>query len=64
MIVFFAAGNNKESAPTMTLTQQATIKNVVTVGASENTYQSESIDYIAYFSSNGPTYDGRLFFLH
>ena len=42
----------------MTLSQHATIKNVVTVGAGEAS--ADSADYIAYFSSNGPTYDGRI----
>lgn len=80
LIIFFAAGNSKESAPTMTLTRQATIKNVVSVGAGndvtaltvsyteipyfqtigESTFTSTNVDYVAYFSSNGPTYDGRM----
>jgi hypothetical protein len=32
----------------------------VSVGASETTYGSTNIDYVAYFSSKGPTYDGRI----
>jgi len=60
MIIFFAAGNFGETADPMTCTEEGTIKNVVSVGASESTLGSTDIRYIAYFSSHGPTYDGRL----
>ncbi len=36
------------------------MKNTVSVGASETTYQSTDIGYVAYYSSIGPTYDGRI----
>lgn len=42
-----------------TMTSQASAKNVIAVGASESTYNSKSAEYVAYFSSQGPTYDGR-----
>lgn len=42
------------------MTSQASAKNVLAVGASESTYNSQSIDNVAYFSSQGPTYDGRI----
>ena len=58
IIIFFAAGNYKESAEDRTLTQQATIKNVVAVGATQSSAQD--VGRMAYFSSNGPTYDNRI----
>ena len=58
IVIFFAAGNSKENSIDMTLTQQATIKNAISVGATDST--SSDIGNLAYFSSNGPTYDGRI----
>ena len=58
VIIFFAAGNYKESAKDRTLTQQATIKNIVAVGATHST--AKDVGRMAYFSSNGPTFDDRI----
>lgn len=60
-LVLFAAGNygyteNHES----TMTQQSSSKNVVAVGSSETTLFSDSPNNVAYYSSEGPAYDGRI----
>ncbi len=63
MTILFAAGN---SGPTGgTIGSPASAKNAITVGASENDRPtkgstSDNPDEIAYFSSRGPTQDGRL----
>lgn len=57
--IFFAAGNGG-SGGNGTVTAEASSKNVIAVGASETTLDSESIENIAWFSSQGPTYDGRI----
>ena len=57
--MLFANGNSGEKGRS-TMTSQASAKNVLAVGASESTYNSQSIDNVAYFSSQGPTYDGRI----
>ena len=58
LVILFAAGNYKESAKDKTLTQQATIKNVIAVGATQSS--AKDVGRMAYFSSNGPTYDDRI----
>ena len=58
-IVFFAAGNGYDYIKAPSISVQASAKNVVAVGSSESTYLSTDIDYVSYFSSQGPTYDNR-----
>jgi subtilisin family serine protease len=61
LAVFFSAGNagdNGEGA--MTVTMESTSKNVIAVGSSETTLSSTNIDYVAFYSSKGPTYDNRI----
>jgi subtilisin family serine protease len=58
-IIFFAAGNSGTSGDG-TVTMDASSKNVVAVGASETTFESVAIGNVAWFSSMGPTYDGRI----
>lgn len=70
MIYFFAAGNNGGIA--QTIQSPATAKNVISVGATENTdqdgidgcgvdpTQADSLRDLKDFSSRGPTVDGRL----
>ncbi|QXE85498.1 S8 family serine peptidase [Geomonas nitrogeniifigens] len=53
-LAFFANGNSGDAAGTVGT--PATAKNVVSVGASENGLNAENL---AWFSSNGPTTDGR-----
>lgn len=62
MLILFGAGN---SGSFNTISTQASAKNALTVGASENNRPSVSkysnnINEIAYFSSRGPTDDGRI----
>ena len=61
-VIFFAAGNFGETADPMTCSMEATGKNVVAVGASESESPGDSTNKgnVAYFSSHGPTYDGRI----
>ncbi|WP_242353934.1 MULTISPECIES: CARDB domain-containing protein [Anaeromyxobacter] len=55
LLVLFANGN---AGPTdLRVGSPATAKNIVSVGATENGDQAENV---AYFSSNGPAWDGRL----
>lgn len=71
LAVFFAAGNSGLPSNGIgsvgTITRESSAKNVIAVGASESTLSSSNIDSVAWFSSVGPTYDGRctkfLFFL-
>ena len=63
MLIVFAAGNNGSAINTVS--SPGTAKNSLTVGASENLRVSkgsvaDNIDDIAYFSSRGPTDDGRI----
>jgi len=55
---FFAAGNG--GAVSYAISQQAQSKNTVSVGSSETTRNSLSIANVAYYSSFGPAYDGRI----
>lgn len=59
MIIFYSAGNYGGNGD-YTCTMEATSKNVVVVGASESTFDSENVANVAYYSSKGPTYDGRI----
>lgn len=56
-VILFAAGNyGADNVGKTTITRQANLKNAVSVGATE----SGDIGNIAYFSSMGPAYDGRI----
>ncbi|NGQ96304.1 S8 family serine peptidase [Brevibacillus sp. SYP-B805] len=65
MVALVAAGNSGEDGYG-TVGSPATAKNVITVGASENDRpemddpDSDDPDEVAYFSSRGPTLDGRI----
>jgi hypothetical protein len=54
VVVFYAAGN---SGQPRTTSLESTSKNSIAVAASET---SNHIDYITYYSSQGPTYDERI----
>lgn len=58
MTIFFAAGNAGDVAYAVSMQAQA--KNVVAVASSETTLQSMAIDNVAWYSSFGPAYDGRI----
>ena len=61
LIVFYAAGNYGGNGDgTYTCTMEATSKNAVIVGSSESTFDSINIANVAYYSSKGPVYDGRI----
>ncbi|AEP12572.1 S8 family serine peptidase [Chloracidobacterium thermophilum] len=58
MVIVFAAGNSGPG--TQTVGSPATAKNVITVGASQNTRSAgENAENMASFSSRGPCADGR-----
>ncbi|EKD28711.1 MAG: peptidase S8/S53 subtilisin kexin sedolisin, partial [uncultured bacterium] len=57
-LILFSAGN--EGYNTYTIGSPATAKNIITSGASENSHTGYNQNNIAYFSSNGPTQDGRI----
>ncbi len=64
MLIVFAAGNYGDESGN-TISPPSTAKNALTVGASENLRldkgsNANNIDDIAYFSSRGPTNDGRI----
>merc|ERR1712232_676305 len=61
---FVAAGNSGSNNALGTVGAPATAKNIVSVGASESDGRdlyggSKGLNYLAYFSSRGPTSDGR-----
>lgn len=56
--IVFSAGNSGPAANTVG--SPATAKNVLTSGASENAHTGYEQENVAYFSSNGPTDDGRI----
>jgi hypothetical protein len=58
-LILFAAGNAGQQGP-RTLTIESSGKNSLSVGSSESTYGGPNITYVAFYSSKGPTYDGRL----
>ena len=57
-LILFAAGNGGSDGRS-SISAESSLKNVVGVGSSESTLDSTSIDYVAYYSSQGPTYDNR-----
>ncbi len=42
-----------------TATTTAAAKSVIAVGSSQSTLGSSNIQYVAFYSSQGPTYDNR-----
>jgi uncharacterized membrane protein len=56
MTVLFAAGNERDDG----VSPPGTAKNVITVGAHVNRYSSNAADEMYYWSSRGPTDDGRI----
>jgi len=56
MTVLFAAGNERDDG----ISPPGTAKNVITVGAHVNRYSSSAADEMYYWSSRGPTDDGRI----
>jgi len=56
MTVLFAAGNERDDG----VSPPGTAKNVITVGAHVNRYSSTAADEMYYWSSRGPTDDGRI----
>lgn len=58
--ILFSAGNEGDSGD-RTCGPEAQSKNVVAVGSSETTFDpNQDIGNIAYYSSRGPAYDGRI----
>ena len=56
MTVLFAAGNESDEG----VSPPGTAKNVITVGAHVNRYSSDAANEMYYWSSRGPTDDGRI----
>ena len=56
-MIFFSAGN-EGSLGSSSITMDASSKNVIAVGSSESS--GGNMDYIAWYSSQGPAYDGRI----
>ena len=56
MTVLFAAGNERDDG----VSPPGTAKNVITVGAHVNRYSNNAADEMYYWSSRGPTDDGRI----
>ena len=54
-VVVYSAGNMGQEGQ-YSLTREATIKNAISVGAADST----AVQKVAFFSSQGPTYDGRI----
>jgi hypothetical protein len=60
MAVFFAAGNfGADGMGQSTTTMESSAKNVIAVASGQTTLGSANISYVAWYSSKGPTYDGR-----
>jgi len=57
-LINFSAGNS--GSGTNTVGSPASAKDCVSVGASENAHSGYNQENVAYFSSNGPTDDGRI----
>ncbi|WP_176371604.1 discoidin domain-containing protein [Desulfosediminicola flagellatus] len=57
-LIVFSAGNSGSAVDT--IGSPGTAKNVLTSGASENAHAGYNQEDVAYFSSNGPTDDGRI----
>lgn len=63
MTVFFAGGNfGANGIGTSSITMESTAKNVIGVASGQTTFGSANISYVAWYSSKGPTYDGRYSF--
>jgi hypothetical protein len=61
LTIFFAGGNGGgNGVGTSTITMEASSKNVIAVASGHSTLGSANISYIAFYSSKGPTYDGRV----
>ncbi len=59
--MFFSAGNaGGNGNGDRTVTIDASAKNVVAVGSEQTTLGSTDINYVAFYSSKGPTYDSRI----
>jgi len=61
--VLFAAGNNGQDGGGngfASCSMEAQGKNVIAVGSSESTLDSYNISYVSWFSSKGPSFDGRI----
>lgn len=54
----YSSSQNQFDMPN-TIFEPASAKNVLTVGSSQNAGYRKGHDYISYFSSRGPTFDGR-----
>ena len=59
VIIIFAAGNDGAGGAG-TCSMESQLKNVVSVGSSQSTLNSENIDYVSWFSSRGPSFDKRI----
>jgi hypothetical protein len=59
MLQIFSAGNQGSSIPG-TLSSPATAKNTLSVGATRSPREGSSVENLAYYSSIGPTDDGRI----
>lgn len=57
-LILFSAGNGGYSKPTVM--SPSTAKNLISVGATENAHTGYNPDNVAYFSSHGPSMDGRI----
>jgi len=57
-LALFSAGNS--GSELNTVGSPGTAKNILTSGASENAHSGYNQENVAYFSSNGPTDDGRI----
>ncbi|EKD28696.1 MAG: hypothetical protein ACD_79C00243G0002, partial [uncultured bacterium] len=57
-LICFSAGNSGDA--TNTVGSPGTAKNIICSGASENAQTGYNQEDVAYFSSNGPTDDGRM----
>lgn len=64
-MVFVAAGNSGANNRRNSVGSPATSKNIISVGATESfgpdlSGSMKGTDYVAFFSSRGPTGDGRM----
>jgi subtilisin family serine protease len=59
-VVLYAAGNFGSANEGATITEEAQTKNAIIVGASVSSSGENNIGKVSFFSSKGPTYDGRI----
>lgn len=59
MTILFAAGNFGGDGPN-SVSLEAQSKNVVSVGSSQTLLDSNNVKYVAFYSSQGPSFDGRI----